>query len=481
MPNLRYICISDLHLGADNSLLTRSGSKPGEVDPSQASEALQVLTSCLRLLIQHNDGAHKPTLILNGDALELALAEDNIALMAFERLLELLFPTHGEPLISPQIIFNPGNHDHHLWETAREAQYATFLQGKRRKKPGRELPAPWHTTNMLEPDLVDSSVLNAVICRHPAMVSQGVSVGIVYPNFCVTNADRSRFVVFSHSHYVESIYMLMTTLGNFVFPKRPAPTHIGTIETENFAWIDFFWSVMGRSGEVGKAIEQMYDVLLVPEARARLTRRLARAAGREWISWAPSVGEWLGLLSAPFLSRVLERVGDLEKRQVDAVLTPEARQGLVAYVEGPVATQLLEESKQPTLAPTTFIFGHTHKPFSERIGFKNFPPGTGVYNSGGWVVDTKHTDPTHGGAIILVDQQLNVVSLRMYNEAENHERYRVRLEAVDSASNPLYAHLAPLVRGDQDPWLSFSRTVARNVDSHHEIFQCRLEMASSFA
>ncbi len=34
------------------------------------------------------------------------------------------------------------------------------------------------------------------------------------------------------------------------------PTTIEGIETENFAWIDFFWSMMGRSGEAGEAVEK---------------------------------------------------------------------------------------------------------------------------------------------------------------------------------------------------------------------------------
>jgi hypothetical protein len=42
-----------------------------------------------------------------------------------------------------------------------------------------------------------------------------------------------------------------------------------------------------------------------------------------------------------------------------------------------------------------------------------------VYNSGGWVVDTADTEPAHGGAIVLADEELNVVSVRMFNEAKN--------------------------------------------------------------
>jgi hypothetical protein len=255
------------------------------------------------------------------------------------------------------------------------------------------------------------------------------------------------------------------------------PKQVWDIETENFAWIDFFWSAMGRSGEVGKDIEQVYDMLLVPKASNRLIRQLARAVGHRWVRWAPKLGEWLGLLSVPLVSSLVSKAGGLEKTQIGEPLTPDAAQGLRAYVEGPLANQIQEERTREMQAKTTFIFGHTHKPFSSGMNFDHFPSGMNVYNSGGWVVDTKDTDPTHGGAIILVDEQMNAVSVRMYNEASRPTAYHVRLEAVDGPANPLHNRLAGLINSDQDPWLSFSRVVADNVDAYHTNFRKRLKLA----
>ena len=476
MPDIRYICISDLHLGADNSLLTHLGPQIGEVNPCRPSEVLQSLANCLRELVRHNEGTVKPTLILNGDLLEFALAADNIALMAFERLLELLFPRDGEQLVNSKILFNPGNHDHHLWETARETQYVEFLQGKRSRKPHGELPSPWHTTKMFTPDLVDSFLLNAVIRRHSHLIECGVHVGTVYPNLGLLNDDTSKCVIFSHGHFVESVYMLMTTIGDFVFPKRRVPKQIWEIETENFAWIDFFWSAMGRSGVVGQDIEQVYDMLLVPEARGDLIRQLARAGGRHWFHGWPRLGEWLALLFVPFLSKEIKRLGALEKTRPGTPLTEDAKHGLRAYIEGPLAKQVLEEHKEPMQAQTTFVFGHTHKPFSASMKCDHFPDPLSVYNSGGWVVDTADTELAHGGAIVLADEKLNVVSVRMYNESANQSRLPVKVEAVDAGENPLYKHVSGLIKGDQDPWHSFSRFVAENVDIYHKRLRDRLNM-----
>ncbi len=36
---------------------------------------------------------------------------------------------------------------------------------------------------------------------------------------------------------------------------------IWEIEKENFAWIDFFWSTLGRSGNMGSDVELIYEKL----------------------------------------------------------------------------------------------------------------------------------------------------------------------------------------------------------------------------
>lgn len=85
--------------------------------------------------------------------------------MRSRRLVELAFPTNGPALFAPELWFVPGNHDHHLWEGAREGQYATYLS---QLSSGDLLNPPWHVTRMFterDPDAVQSEVLNAVVRR----------------------------------------------------------------------------------------------------------------------------------------------------------------------------------------------------------------------------------------------------------------------------------------------------------------------------
>src|SRR5262249_32782608 len=113
MPDIRYVCFSDMHFGAGNSVLTNLLEGSIDTDPTRPSPVLVALVDCLRDLIGKNETRVKPSLVLNGDILELALATDNKAAMAFQRFVELILPENGEPLFDKTIYYIPGNHDHH--------------------------------------------------------------------------------------------------------------------------------------------------------------------------------------------------------------------------------------------------------------------------------------------------------------------------------------------------------------------------------
>ena len=126
MSDIRWICLSDTHFGAENRLLSFVPEGSRAVAPGSAGPVLESLVASLRTLVATNTGTRLPTLVLNGDILELALAQDNVAAMVFDRFVDLAFVS-GDPVFDSSIIYIPGNHDHHLWETARERQYAHYV------------------------------------------------------------------------------------------------------------------------------------------------------------------------------------------------------------------------------------------------------------------------------------------------------------------------------------------------------------------
>jgi hypothetical protein len=48
--------------------------------------------------------------------------------------------------------------------------------------------------------------------------------------------------------------------------------------------------------------------------------------------------------------------------------------------------------------------------------FYGYPEWTSVYNSACWVVDDVDTLPAHGGAVVLVDEDLNVAQWRIHSD-----------------------------------------------------------------
>lgn len=458
MSSLRYVSLSDLHLGADNSLLTNLMPGSTDADPTQASPVLIHLVECLKALLSQAAAPRKPTLVLNGDLLELALANDNVATMAFERLIELVFPAGGEWVFDKDIYFLPGNHDHHLWETTRERQYLEFISGT---KPSAPLKVPWHATNMfILGGGVPVSFLETIVHRYPHL--KEMTIKAAYPNLGILAQAGPKCLVFSHGHFTESIYHWMTTLRTMLFPNRQPPVFPWDFEAENFAWIDFLWSTLGRSGEVGTDLELVYDKLQSAPQVAKLLDNLAKGL----IEKGDKSG-WLKEAETKVLESILHfasgKITGMERGDVSQPLSSDGQQGLRQYLEGPLRRQILLEQFETMPQDITFVFGHTHKPFQEETRFNGYPEWTAVYNSGGWVVDTTTAAPVHGGAVILVDEDLNAASLRMYNEADDPAKYWVKVEAAghDGAPpNPLFEQVREIVDAAKDPWRSFSETVA---------------------
>jgi Calcineurin-like phosphoesterase len=480
MNDIRYVSLSDLHLGAENSLLTRlayvsNGAVKLKADPTIASEVMVQLANCLRLLISQNRGPQKPTLILNGDALELALADVNVASMVFERFMELTMKP-GDELFDKTIYYIPGNHDHHLWETARETQYIEEYLSSTRW--GDTLNAPWHTTNMFlgEYDPVPCYLLDSLMARYEPKYENGEHPRflVVYPNFGVRSADGQKCVVFSHGHYVESIYRLMTGLRSTLFPDRAEPGTIWELESENFAWVDFFWSTLGRSGEFGTDVELIYDKLQADVQLKMLVSNLAGGIAAKynlpWVS-RPVEHALLNSLLNFFLSKVANR----EVKRTDGVLSKDAASGLRQFLEKFLLKQIQTDNAGLVPLDVTFIFGHTHKPFEEVLSCAGYRSGVKVFNDGGWVVDSMVPAPLKGGAVILVDEDLNTASVRIYNEAELDTQPPSSPWVSEVIDNPLVRELKSRISGAAAPFYELTNAVFAGIPRQRENLNAKIQ------
>lgn len=461
MADIRYVVLSDLHFGATNSVLTSVVERGGTycAEPATPSPVLTTCTTALRHLFAGQD--QRPTLILAGDVLDLALSSDAVAIAAFEGFVDQVF-AGGDRIFEPWVYYLPGNHDHHLWEGAREAQYISYLRALGADQPINE---PWHTTRLLpehQPP-VGSDLMSALIQRRPGCAD--VSVQVVYPNLALQSRDRRRATIISHGHYTESIYSLMSQLRVILFPEQGtgAPTSMAVLEAENFAWIDFFWSTLGRSGDVGIDVGRIYAEL----GNAAVLNRLAgnAIAGLTAKSHTPRLLRPVErVLATAVARREISHRAASERGSPDITLTPNGRAGLRAYLQGPVHGQVAEDLRDA--AVTGVVFGHTHKPFVEQWTLAGYTDPVTIANTGGWVVDTDRPKPVQGAVAVLIDDDLNLAALQMYRQHQDGGADGV---ALLGGSNPLHDALAGAIDASSEPWRSVQATAAELVAQRHRL------------
>jgi hypothetical protein len=145
---------------------------------------------------------------------------------------------------------------------------------------------------------------------------------------------------------------------------------------------------------------------------------------------------------------------------------------------GPVATQATAEIGNP--GEVTFVFGHTHKPFVEERTMATFSSPVAVVNTGGWVVDAPQLSPLKGASLVLIDDQLNVASVRCYTEGPDASSYRVRVDPSNSTgANELADQLRAAIDPDRDPWASLAQVTRTAVGDRGRQLADRLQADAS--
>lgn len=80
------------------------------------------------------------------------------------------------------------------------------------------------------------------------------------------------------------------------------------------------------------------------------------------------------------------------------------------------------------------------------------------------MVDTPVRTTVEGGAVILVDDDLDVASLRMFNEAERAADYRVRVSSASGGAAPLADQVRAAIDVGAGVWQRFSGEVAAAIE-----------------
>ncbi len=528
MGKLKYVVISDLHLGAFYSVLTdlkrkKNGSieltKDGSprVEPDKSSPTLEEFGKALSIFLKLvSDDEEKPTLVLLGDVLDQAFATTLHSTRTFARFAETLFPAaESESQFQSEILYLPGNHDHREWQVTRDH---IFLDSVKHTPDGREPTQSAICTALFTyPDKHSyNRMLTALIRRTTKTRGRrdDLLVKTAYPNLGFIKGDK--YLILHHGHYIETTYRAISILEHWFKPETPLSTSIFGIERINGPWIDFLWSTTGDGGKTAKDVINLFEIMQDAGASRDFTKlisdRIAESINMTQVGPSSHISvkgfslSPKGLIRAA-LDYMVGKGVQAERMAFDTALSESGLEGLNWYLSGPVRKQIKTKHKQDKEAAqkeqedhhttglpdenihphehedvllhrkppfvvekkTTFVFGHTHKPFEGRVVPDGYAFPVDVFNTGGWVLDSPSMSPTQGAALVFIDDDLNTASLRLYHDDPNESAELPAVEArgsggPDDQSNSMLEQLKKALEAEPNLWDDFQNTFRREAD-----------------
>ena len=452
--SLSHLVLSDIHLGARDSLMTHLDA--GDAIAEGPSPVLSAFANALRETL----GEHKPQLVLLGDALDLGLSPFGDVSKSFLQLLDAFFPVDGTDVFQREIIYVAGNHDHHLWRMAQDHSFVRALE--QGHLPGdlesvtRIFGTPSHRCRLME----------SLFAHRPHL--SDAAVRIAYPNWGIADKDKNRAVVMHHGHYLDSMYRALSNLRGFLGDEEPRPSTMRQLEQENGPWIDFLWSDLGSAGDVGAKVGSLYSVMLSAGASHDFAESLSRRITgglHSKLGLNPKMELKYGVTLDNLIKAGIDlTAGRAAERQRDGhchVLGEEEIEDLGWYLGQPVAAEIRAEMGDVP-RELNFIFGHTHKPFQDELMIDGFEVPVGVFNTGGWVLDEPTLMPVQGCAAMLVSDDLEVASLRLFNDPTGGTMNPVRVEGSGRLSR-LVDETSRAVEAASSHWADFSSIVEARI------------------
>ncbi|MBM2576345.1 hypothetical protein JQC91_08500 [Jannaschia sp. Os4] len=444
---IAYVCLSDLHAGAPAGLFS-----PRDGLPDVAGALARALGALL------SDGRGEPRLVLLGDTMDLQFSEWGTAAGEAARILAAL---RDAAAWRGDILATAGNHDHALWTDARH--------GLEVEPKARLQTHPVHGT----PAFDARGAGRARLLDRAAREAGFAGAELRYPNVGLRAGGRA--VLLHHGHFHEAAYRAVTRLRDVLAEgPRPPPT-AATLAAENAGWIDFAWSGLGDAAGLGREAEDLYQRLLTPTGfRRALTRwsDIATDAIADRVPGGalPEPRAAIGAATRAILGATLGRMREDERHHEVDALPPDGRRGLTWYLGAPVAAQVAEELDAPPAA-LTYVCGHTHKPYAERIAAPGLPVPVEVLNSGGWTLNGPRLDNAEGAGVVLIDDAMNAVLLRAVGTPRNGVAPEPRVEGFGSGDGGAFRRdVEARLEGSRAAWTALSEAAA----AHYAAIQADL-------
>jgi UDP-2,3-diacylglucosamine pyrophosphatase LpxH len=449
--SIRHVVLSDLHLGARDSLLTHVHGS-GEIADGP-SDVLAAFANGLRETLAGQD---KPQLVLLGDALDLGLSPFGDVSKSFLQLVDALFPAGGEDLVRREIIYVAGNHDHHLWRMAQDHGFIAALEAG-------QVPRDLEAVTRVFGTPVNRCRLMESLLRHRTHLADA-SVRIAYPNWGLADRERGRAVVMHHGHYLDGMYRALSNLRAFLADGSPLPATTRQLEQENGPWIDFLWSDLGSAGEIGAEAGSLYETMLSAGASHDFAESISRRITgglQARLGLNPKMplkyGVTLDNLIRAAVDLTAGRAAERQRYGYGQVLGEAEVEDLNWYLGTPLAHDVRSELGDLP-RELSFIFGHTHKPFQDELKVDGYQVPAAVFNTGGWVLDEPTLMPVQGCAAMLVSDELEVASLRLFNDPTDGAMAPVRVEGSGRLTR-LEDQAAAAVERASAHWADFSTIV----------------------
>jgi hypothetical protein len=273
-----------------------------------------------------------------------------------------------------------------------------------------------------------------------------------------------------HGHYLDGMYRALSNLRGFLENGEVRPATMRQLEAENGPWIDFLWSDLGSAGEVGGDAGSLYQTMLSAGASHDFAESMARRITgglNSRLGINPKMQLKYGITLENLIHAGVDlTAGRSAERQRDGyghVLGEAEIDDIGWYLGTPVAAQLRDELGELP-RELNFVFGHTHKPFQDELTVEGYDLPVGVFNTGGWVLDEPTLMPVQGCAAMLVSDDLEVASLRLFNDPTDGTMAPVRVEGSGRVCR-LAEEFGAAVDKASSHWADFSRIVhARIVD-----------------
>jgi hypothetical protein len=91
------------------------------------------------------------------------------------------------------------------------------------------------------------------------------------------------------------------------------------------------------------------------------------------------------------------------------------------------------------------------------------------------VVDSPKPEPVKGGSIVVIDEDLNVATIRCFMQNEKGTPCLVRVEgAVGRVDNPLVEQLREQINPDRDPWRALAEAACETASDRRQQLESRL-------